>query len=312
MNSNNRRSVPGGKYPKKVKRRKKKNNGFMIGIAAIIIVVIAVVLLIVCGSKKDTAKNEADVPDTVTDTVTIGADSTKKTPESTQEVTEEVTSETDITTEVPQTTTAALKTNKAPETEKESDKPAPADSGTSTKGYKIEVKDGVTYVGGILIANKTYALPQNYGSGLTDEMNDALDRMFSAAAAEGYDLHVVSGFRSYSRQNTLYNNYCNRDGKVAADTYSARPGHSEHQTGLAADINSVETSWGKTPEGKWLAANCYKYGFIIRYPAGEEDKTGYQYEPWHVRYLGVDTATQVYNSGLCLEEYLGITSIYAD
>ena len=84
------------------------------------------------------------------------------------------------------------------------------------------------------------------------------------------------------------------------------------ETGLAADINSLETSWGKTPEGKWLAANCYKYGFIIRYPAGKEDKTGYQYEPWHVRYLGVETATAVYKSGLCLEEYLGITSRYAD
>lgn len=176
----------------------------------------------------------------------------------------------------------------------------------------IQTIGGVTYVDGILIANKTYSLPWNYGSGLTAEMNSALNKMFAAAASAGYNLYVRSGYRSYSRQNTLYNNYCKRDGKAAADTYSARPGHSEHQTGLAADINSLETSWGKTPEGKWLAANCYKYGFIIRYPAGKEDKTGYQYEPWHVRYLGVETATAVYKSGLCLEEYLGITSRYAD
>ena len=182
----------------------------------------------------------------------------------------------------------------------------------SSKGYPIEQIDGVTYVNGILIANKSYSLPSSYGTGLTGEMKAALNKMYQAAASEGISLQTRSGFRPYSTQQTLYNKYCNRDGKALADTYSARPGYSEHQTGLAVDINSLETSFGQTPEGIWLATNCHKYGFIIRYPQGKESITGYQYEPWHVRYLGVETATAVYNSGLCLEEYLGIDSYYHD
>jgi LAS superfamily LD-carboxypeptidase LdcB len=121
---------------------------------------------------------------------------------------------------------------------------------------------------------------------------------------------MISGFRSYSTQNTLYNKYVARDGKAEADRYSARPGHSEHQTGLAFDLNSLDQSFENTKEGKWLAENCWKYGFIIRYPKGKESVTGYMFEPWHVRYLGKEVAKKVYESGKCLEEYLGITSVY--
>ena len=137
--------------------------------------------------------------------------------------------------------------------------------------------------------------------------------MQADAASQGISLSIISGFRSYSRQSTLYNNYVNRDGKAAADTYSARAGHSEHQTGLAADINSLYQSFIDTPEGKWLNNNCHKYGFIIRYPKGKESITGYIYEPWHIRYVGVDIATSLYNGGnwISLEEYLGITSKYS-
>lgn len=176
--------------------------------------------------------------------------------------------------------------------------------------YVAPVEPEITYINGILIANKTYALPSTYNPGVDPVANEALQQMFAAAKAEGYDLFVRSGFRSYATQKSLYNSYVNRDGKAAADRYSARPGHSEHQTGLAFDINKANSSFAGTPEAKWLAENCYKYGFIIRYPEGKEAITGYIYEPWHVRYLGVDTATAVYNSGLCLEEYLGITSSY--
>ena len=141
---------------------------------------------------------------------------------------------------------------------------------------------------------------------------NAFNKMQADAATQGIELSIVSGYRSYSRQNTLYNNYVARDGKVAADTYSARAGHSEHQTGLAADINSLYQSFINTVEGQWLNNNCYKYGFIIRYPQGKESITGYMYEPWHIRYVGVDIATKLYNNGnwLSLEEYLGITSVY--
>lgn len=182
---------------------------------------------------------------------------------------------------------------------------------SATVKVKVKEAKGVTYINGILIANKTYALPSTYAPGVDPTAQSALNEMVSAAAAEGIRLYAVSSYRSYSTQATLYNNYVARDGVAAADRYSARAGHSEHQTGLAFDLNSLEESWGETAEGKWLAANCHKYGFIIRYPKNKEDVTGYMYEPWHVRYLGKDIASEVYESGKCLEEYLGITSKYA-
>ena len=171
--------------------------------------------------------------------------------------------------------------------------------------------DGLTYINGILVVNKTYALPSTYSPDVDSEAYAALMEMFQAAKADGISLTVVSGYRSYERQNTLYNNYVARDGAEAADTYSARAGHSEHQTGLAFDLNSLEESFGETKEGIWLREHCWEYGFIIRYPKGKEDITGYMYEPWHVRYLGKSTAKSVFESGLCLEEYLNVTSVYA-
>lgn len=183
---------------------------------------------------------------------------------------------------------------------------------------KAEVKVTVsgeaslTYINGILIANKTYGLPESYAPGIDKTAESALNKMINAAKQDGINLFIKSGYRSYSTQKTLYNNYVARDGVAAADRYSARPGHSEHQTGLAFDLNSLEQSFGETKEGKWLAEHCHEYGFIIRYPKDKEDVTGYMYEPWHVRYLGDDIAKDVYESGKCLEEYLGITSEYTD
>lgn len=177
----------------------------------------------------------------------------------------------------------------------------------------IEVVDGVTYVNGILIANKTYSLPEDFNpGGLHPDAKAAFDEMRTAAAAEGITLKIISGYRSYSQQTKTYGNYVARDGKEEADRYSARPGHSEHQTGLAMDINSLQQSFADTAAGKWLAEHCAEYGFIIRYTADKEAETGFMYEPWHIRYLGVEMAKAVTESGLCLEEYLGITSVYAD
>lgn len=167
-----------------------------------------------------------------------------------------------------------------------------------------------TYIDGILIANKTYPLPENYNPGIDPTASAALDEMIAAAKDDGISLFIISGFRSFERQQELYSNYLLREGRDAADRYSARPGYSEHQSGLAFDLNSLEFSFGETPEGKWLASHCHEYGFIIRYPYDKEDVTGYMYEPWHVRYLGTETAAKVYESGLCLEEYLDITSEY--
>ncbi len=186
--------------------------------------------------------------------------------------------------------------------------------GKSSKGYDIVKKNGIYYVKGILIANKTYDLPSTYNlGGLLSEFNSAFSKMKSAASKDGISLWVKSGFRSYATQKSLYNNYVARDGKAAADRYSARPGHSEHQTGLAADFNEISDTFGDTAAGKWLSNNCWKYGFILRYPKGKESITGYMYESWHFRYIGdTDIAKQLYNNGnwIALEEYLGIDSKY--
>lgn len=192
--------------------------------------------------------------------------------------------------------------------------------GTSSKGFKIENKGGATYVGGILITNKTYVLSANYGSGLTNETSSAFNEMKSAASLAGIDLYVGSGFRSYNTQKSLYNSYVKRDGKNAADTYSARPGYSEHQTGLAIDICShnltkacVNSNFNNTEPANWLSNNAYLYGFILRYPNGKSGETGYRYESWHYRYVGKDLASKLYNGGnwITLEDYLGITSKYS-
>ena len=182
----------------------------------------------------------------------------------------------------------------------------------TNNGFQGYTKNGLTYIDGVLIANKTYSLPSNYNPGLTSETGEAFNQMKMDAQNSGLNIEIISGFRSYARQNTIYNNYVSRDGKESADRYSARAGHSEHQTGLAIDINSLNTSFENTEEGKWLKENSYKYGFILRYPKGKEEITGYMYEPWHYRYVGRELATKLYSNGswLTIEEYFGITSQY--
>lgn len=172
------------------------------------------------------------------------------------------------------------------------------------------VKNGVTYYDGILIVNKQITLPSTYAPGEDPIARKALNRLLAAGnQVDGLQFVVRSGYRSYQEQEALYNDYVARDGQAAADTYSARPGHSEHQTGLTYDIGSVESandftvSFGTTPEGAWLKQHAHEYGFIIRYPEGKEKITGYQYEPWHIRYVGQPLAKKLYNSGQILEEY---------
>ncbi len=211
----------------------------------------------------------------------------------------------------PETTTPDTE----PEPEPETDPPAsstPAPAPEYSGSHKMEVIDGITYFDGVMIANKTYALPASYNPGVQPEAMDAFYDMQAAAAADGISLWILSSFRSYEDQDVIYNRYVAQDGRDAADTYSSRPGHSDHQTGYTFDLNSLEQDFQYDPAGQWLDKNCYKYGFIIRYPKGKESSTGYMYEPWHVRYIGVDLATKVTQSGLSLEEYFGITSQYQD
>lgn len=202
--------------------------------------------------------------------------------------------------------------------------------GKSDKGYVITKLDGITYVDGVLIVNKTYPLPATYkpkspykeitsdflygGDYIEDYVMEAYLKMETDAKGEGLTLKITSGYRSYNVQVDLYNEYKKRDGKEAADTYSARAGYSEHQSGLCFDLNGTNKDFISTKEGKWLNDNAYKYGFILRFPPDSTDYTGYMYEGWHFRYVGVDLATKLYNNGnwISLEEYYGITSKYSD
>ena len=184
---------------------------------------------------------------------------------------------------------------------------------TTSKGFKGYTKNGLTYIDGYLIANKTYSLPSSYNPGLDSKTKAQANIMFADAKKEGLNIYLSSGFRSYNTQKNLYNNYVARDGQAAADTYSARPGYSEHQTGLAFDVNQINSSFDNSNEAKWLSDNAHKYGFILRYPKGKTNETGYQYESWHFRYVGTDLAGKLYNGGnwITMESYFGITSKYS-
>lgn len=189
---------------------------------------------------------------------------------------------------------------------------------TTSKGFSGKVVNGITYIDGVLIANKTYSLPSAYAPGLQSSIQNAFNKLKNDAASLGYSFYIGSGYRSYWDQKIIYNNYVSWDGQANADTYSARPGHSEHQSGLAIDVcdSNVEacitSAFDNTEQAKWLNDNCYKYGLIIRYPEGKSNITGYMYESWHLRYVGVELATKLYNSGnwITMEEYYGIDSKY--
>lgn len=170
-----------------------------------------------------------------------------------------------------------------------------------------------------LIVNKYYALASDYepedlvalpsGKKATRATAEAYALMDAAAKEAGCNLYATSAYRTYEYQNTLYNRYLDRDGDVAlVDTYSARPGHSEHQTGMAIDLIGSFGSlrdFVDTPEGTWIKENCHQYGFIIRYQADNVDYTGYQDEPWHIRYVGTEISMAMHELGInTLEEYV--------
>lgn len=172
-----------------------------------------------------------------------------------------------------------------------------------------------------ILVNKYYYLPTNYVPNnlvevssefsnstrlLVYEAKEAFEKMANKAKEEGYNLRVISGYRSYEYQNNLYNNYVNEDGQTKADTYSARPGHSEHQTGLAVDIDNVKYSYENfenTEEFHWIMEHAHEYGYILRYPKNKENITGYTYESWHYRYVGEKIASFIFHNNLTYDEY---------
>ena len=181
------------------------------------------------------------------------------------------------------------------------------DQNDLNKGYSESIA-GPTYINNILIVNKKYSIPANFKAD-NQEALKALAELQAAAKKAGYSLPTKSAYRSYSYQNALYEKYKSKYGKDFADARAAWAGHSEHQTGLAFDIGLCSVKLGSMPEGIWLKENSAKYGFIIRYPEYKEAITGYGYEPWHVRYVGVEVATEIMSKNITLEEYLGIYDI---
>ncbi|ABW18240.1 M15 family metallopeptidase [Alkaliphilus oremlandii] len=147
---------------------------------------------------------------------------------------------------------------------------------------------------------------------MRQEAATSLEKLFEQAKEEEIHLFAVSGYRSYSTQERVFNGFVNQYGEEKANKFSARPGESEHHTGLAMDVSSQSAefrlleSFGDMPEGKWLKENAHKFGFIIRYLKEKTDITGYTYEPWHIRYVGKAVAEEIYNAGITLEEYLGL------
>ncbi|WP_406620535.1 D-alanyl-D-alanine carboxypeptidase family protein [Bacillus atrophaeus] len=180
----------------------------------------------------------------------------------------------------------------------------------------------------LALVNKEYALPGTYEPSdlvipnvkfsfdekiqkryIRKEAAKALEELFNAGKEKGYELAAVSGYRAYDRQEVIFNNEVSQKGEKKAKEAVAYPGQSEHQTGLAMDISSrsngfeLNEAFGGTDDGKWVQNHAYEYGFIIRYPKGKEDITKYEYEPWHLRYVGKKAAKVIHDHGLTLEEY---------
>ncbi len=188
------------------------------------------------------------------------------------------------------------------------------------KDFYTDIENSDLDKGILVIVNKYHALSSNYIPNLTTMENsytsvagakmeveayEHFKEMVDAAKLEDIKLFNVSAYRSYATQDTLYTNYVKRDGVDGADRYSARPGHSEHQTGLASDINTASSKahFENTKEYSWLISNSYKYGFILRYPENKEYLTGYKFEPWHYRYVGVEVATYIHEHNITYDEY---------
>ena len=183
----------------------------------------------------------------------------------------------------------------------------------STNGKTPETVNQPTIINGIVLANKKHPLPANYNPGENPTARQKVNKLISDAQALGLNVsNQVSGFRAYETQAGLYNNYVASHGKQEADRFSARPGYSEHQTGLVFDLidnqgqllGAEGTSESSKKAAEWLDKNAHKYGFIVRYKPQFVEKTGYMEESWHIRYVGEDVAKTIYEKNISLEEYL--------
>ena len=185
--------------------------------------------------------------------------------------------------------------------------------------YKVDYKVDLTKKYQVLV-NKFYKLDKEYTPNnlvkidkkygrerqVEKRVYEAFIEMYNAIEKEGMGIYITSPYRSYSYQKSLYNNYVKDNGTKKADTFSARAGYSEHQTALAIDItakDSMYTKFATTKEFEWMLKNCYKYGFILRYPKDKERQTGYMFESWHYRYVGKKIAKYIHDNGITYDEY---------
>ena len=208
----------------------------------------------------------------------------------------------------------AQKDNKKSSSTKEDNKTNTNNENTpSTNGKTPETVSQPTIINGIVLANKKHPLPTNYNPGENPVARQKVNKLISDAQALGLNVsNQVSGFRAYSTQAGLYNNYVAAHGKQEADRFSARPGYSEHQTGLVFDLidnqgqllGAEGTNESSKKAAEWLEKNAHKYGFIVRYKPEFVEKTGYMEESWHIRYVGEDVAKTIHARNISLEEYL--------
>lgn len=201
--------------------------------------------------------------------------------------------------------------------------PTPSEEPAPSARWDIDAGSSIT----VLVNKRRPLQPQDYAPELVEpsvshdageeairpEVDAPLVALDAAMRADiGEGVHVFSSYRSFQRQTTLYSGYVARSGQAAADTTSARPGHSEHQTGLAMDVVGtslvcrLDVCFGGTAAGRWIAEHAWEHGFVVRYPEGEDATTGYAYEPWHLRYVGVDVTTAMQAAGATtLEAFFG-------
>lgn len=202
----------------------------------------------------------------------------------------------------------------AEKTQTTTKQPAKQQSSSEKKAYPVTIKPGSEEATLLMVVNKKHPLPADYNpynGGLSPKTNQAKDELISAMKAAGFNVgDTVSGYRAYDYQKTLYDGYVAGQGQAAADSVSARPGYSEHQTGLAFDLRSstggLFAEGGSDPDAaQWLQDNAYKYGLIVRYPEDLTTSTGYDHEEWHMRYVGKRAAAVITKYHLSLEQYTG-------
>lgn len=312
-------------YEKKIKRvnkSHKKSGSFLIAGGAVVFVLCFLIMYVLgaFGKKND----ENDVSSVFTDLETSSAENIG------------VIVPANSSSQIQQASTSSKLSSSSPSSAQSSSAVASSavtSSSVSISSEPAEIQKAYVPNGDwrLVVANKQHPLPESYEvktayvSGnyrLDSRIADAYKSMISAAKKDGITLVIISGFRTYQGQTNLYNNkvnkyinqgYSREKARELAAMYVAPPGTSEHLTGLAVDL--ISTNWysynsdlnsgfEKTEEFKWLYSHCAEYGFVLRYPKDKEDITGYSYEPWHYRYVGVDAAKEIMSRKICLEEYV--------